>query len=172
LAGLIRQGLFREDLYYRIAVVTVRLPLLRERLEDLPELCRYYLDIFNRQKNKRIRRVSPEAFKKMYAHAWPGNVRELRNAMERAVLFCDGPEIRAEHVIFESAEEKIPASADGRRERRPINASKTEILALIRQHAGVVDRVAGKLNVTRRALYYHFRKLKIDPNRYRKNPHR
>ena len=58
------------------------------------------------------------------------------------------------------------------RERRPINASKAEILDLIRAHAGVVDRVAGKLGVTRRALYYHFRKLKIDPNRLRKNPHR
>jgi DNA-binding NtrC family response regulator len=176
LKAMVRQGQFREDLYYRIAVVPISMPVLRERLEDLPELCQYFMDLFNKVKNKRIRKISSDAFKKMYAHAWPGNVRELKNVMERAVLFCDGPEVLKSHIVFGTGEdaERLAGTGGekGRKDRQPVDAGRAEILAALKKHKGVVKKVAAEFNVSLRAVYYHFRKLGITPNDFRRNPYR
>jgi two-component system response regulator AtoC len=89
----VRQGRFREDLYYRLNVLPIALPPLRQRADDIPLLVHYYVDTFNTEFRKRIRRVSPDALAKLQAHGWPGNVRELRNAVERAMLFAEGDEL-------------------------------------------------------------------------------
>lgn len=82
----VRDGSFREDLFYRLNVLPIRLPPLRDRAEDVPVLARFFADGFNREFRKSVREIVPEAMEALQGHAWPGNVRELRNAVERAVL--------------------------------------------------------------------------------------
>src|SRR5260370_870622 len=78
-------GRFREDLYYRLSVIPIQLPSLRERREDVPLLTRHFLERFRRTMEKRVEGISPEAMRKLESYDWPGNVRELENTMERAV---------------------------------------------------------------------------------------
>ena len=86
----VEKGAFREDLFYRLNVMQIRIPPLRERREDIPVLARYYLDHFNRKFNKHIRDIAPAFLTEMERWSWKGNVRELRNVMERCVLFSRG----------------------------------------------------------------------------------
>ena len=89
----VRQGRFREDLYYRLNVLPVVLPPLRQRPEDIPALTNHYVDAFNTEFRKKIGRVAPEAMERLKQYGWPGNVRELRNAVERAMLLTEGAEL-------------------------------------------------------------------------------
>jgi transcriptional regulator with PAS, ATPase and Fis domain len=86
----VRQGRFREDLYYRLNVLPIVLPPLRERGDDIPRLVHFYIDSYNTEFKKRVRGIHPEAMKYLEAYAWPGNIRELRNAIERAMLLAEG----------------------------------------------------------------------------------
>lgn len=94
----IKEGNFRKDLYYRLNVVNVKIPPLRERMEDLPCLCQALLDMHRRKYETRELYLSPEAMYVLRTHDWPGNVRELRNVLERAVILCQGGEILPEHL--------------------------------------------------------------------------
>jgi DNA-binding NtrC family response regulator len=87
----VRQGKFREDLYYRLNVLPITLPPLRERADDIPRLVAFYLDVYNTEFKKKIHGVTPAAMEQIKRHPWPGNIRELRNAIERAMLLSDGP---------------------------------------------------------------------------------
>jgi len=89
----VRQGRFREDLYYRLNVLPVALAPLRQRPEDIPALINHYVDIFHTEFRKRIRGVAPQAMQCLQHYGWPGNVRELRNAVERAMLLTEGAEL-------------------------------------------------------------------------------
>jgi DNA-binding NtrC family response regulator len=92
----VRQGRFREDLFYRLNVLPIPLPPLRDRADDIPRLVDFYVDAYNTEFKKRVRGVAPEAMAQLQRHSWPGNVRELRNAVERAMLLADGDILRAE----------------------------------------------------------------------------
>ncbi|RPI35052.1 MAG: sigma-54-dependent Fis family transcriptional regulator, partial [Chloroflexota bacterium] len=98
LPTLISEGKFREDLYYRLKVVDVHLPPLRERVEDIPELVGLFIRNNNSRMGLNITDVSPLAMAAMTTHTWPGNIRELRNVIERAMLFCDGAAIELSHM--------------------------------------------------------------------------
>src|SRR6266851_1976767 len=89
----IAEGRFREDLYYRLSVIPIQLPPLRERREDIPLLARHFLETFRKTMEKPINGISPEAMRRLESYDWPGNVRELENTMERAVALESGPEI-------------------------------------------------------------------------------
>src|SRR5207302_74926 len=89
----IAEGRFREDLYYRLSVIPIQVPALRERREDIPLLARHFLERFRKTMEKPIDAISPEAMSKLEAYDWPGNVRELENTMERAVALETGKEI-------------------------------------------------------------------------------
>src|ERR1700741_3937556 len=89
----IAEGRFREDLYYRLSVIPIQLPSLRERREDIPLLARHFLDRFRKSMEKPIEGISPEALRRLEAYDWPGNVRELENTMERAIALESGSEI-------------------------------------------------------------------------------
>jgi NtrC-family two-component system response regulator AlgB len=93
-----KSGRFREDLFYRLNVVQIDLPPLRERLEDLEDLAQSFLGFFSRENRKPGLAFSTEALERLRAHAWPGNVRELRNAVERAVILCTGKQVLLEHL--------------------------------------------------------------------------
>jgi len=101
LKKLISQGAFREDLFYRLNVVPIRLPALRERASDTPLLVEHFLKKFNERLKKNVIGIEPEALDLLNAYTWPGNIRELENVMERAVLFCDGQKLRVEDLPSE-----------------------------------------------------------------------
>jgi len=98
LPALVRQGSFREDLYYRLNVIEIRFPALRDRAEDMPALVRTLFEKIRRETNKPDKHLSEEAARVLCGQEWSGNVRELENALRRAVAFCDSPEIRPEDL--------------------------------------------------------------------------
>ncbi len=98
LAAEIASGGFREDLYYRLNVVPIHLPALRERRQDIPLLVDHFIARFNDRLKKQITGADPAAVERLVAHNWPGNIRELENVIERTILFCEGPQIRIEDL--------------------------------------------------------------------------
>jgi DNA-binding NtrC family response regulator len=98
LRAAVKQGTFREDLYYRINVITLQIPPLRDRREDIPPLCRHYLEKYCFEMGCRVKQLSPEAMEILMAYEWAGNVRELQNVIERAILISDGEVIGPEHL--------------------------------------------------------------------------
>lgn len=103
LKKLIEEDKFREDLYYRLKVVDLHIPPLRERKEDIPELVGFFMGQLNPKMGLNIQDIVPKALEKLIAHEWPGNIRELRNVIERAMLFCDDPSINVAHLPTEIA---------------------------------------------------------------------
>ncbi len=95
---LIREEKFREDLYYRLKIIDIHLPPLVDRKEDIPEMVGMFIREINPLRGLNVQDISPRAMKALMAHSWPGNIRELRNAIERAMIFCDGPTIDIEHL--------------------------------------------------------------------------
>jgi DNA-binding NtrC family response regulator len=93
LAAEIASGGFREDLYYRLNVVPIHLPALRERRQDIPLLVDHFIARFNDRLKKQITGADPAAVQRLVVHNWPGNIRELENVIERTILFCEGPQI-------------------------------------------------------------------------------
>jgi DNA-binding NtrC family response regulator len=98
LARLVEQGAFREDLFYRLNVVRIGLPPLRERKEDILPLARHFLKSLAERNNKPYRDLSPDALKVLTTHDWPGNVRELRTALEHGIVMCSGARILPHHL--------------------------------------------------------------------------
>ena len=96
LEEMVRAGTFREDLYYRLNVVCIELPPLRERKEDLGDLAAYFIARFNHKFDKNVKGISAEGLTRMENYAWPGNVRELANVIQKAVLFCDSEYLSTE----------------------------------------------------------------------------
>src|SRR6185312_17335647 len=101
-------GSFREDLFYRLNVVPIALPALRERRSDIPHLCRYFIAKFNARLKKSVEGIEPEAMERLAAYGWPGNIRELENVIERAVLFADGTRIRLDDLAEELRGTSVP----------------------------------------------------------------
>jgi DNA-binding NtrC family response regulator len=106
----IAAGTFREDLFYRLNVVSIALPALRERRSDIPHLVQYFITKFNTRLRKTVEGVEADALERLCAYGWPGNIRELENVIERAVLFADGPRIRLEDLSEEVRTGGGPAS--------------------------------------------------------------
>src|SRR5712671_3175164 len=108
---LVREGKFREDLYYRLNVITVDLPSLRSRGEDVPRLVGHFLEKFSRENGKSLIHIAPEALRPLMDYAWPGNVRELENVIERAVVLCNGPvvglELIPDHIVGRGSEGRM-----------------------------------------------------------------
>src|SRR3954471_3524790 len=117
LADEVRAGRFREDLYQRLKVVTLRLPPLRERVDDIPLLVEHLLVKINQRLHKNLRRVPREVIERLQKRAWPGNVRELENVLTRAAVLSQGDMLLEEHLVDESAtaraEAAFPVPADG-----------------------------------------------------------
>jgi DNA-binding NtrC family response regulator len=110
LEDMVARGEFREDLFYRLSVFRINLPPLREREGDLEVLARFYLDRMAQEHRAPPRELSPDAVAAIRVHSWPGNIRELKNVIERAALLCEGPEIRAEHLMIQRRT-SVPASS-------------------------------------------------------------
>lgn len=162
LAGMVRAGRFREDLYFRLNVVTIELPPLRQRGEDVLLLADYFLDDFARKAGRPVLRLTPAAREKLREHAWPGNVRELRNLMERLAYLAPGPEVDREQIEF------ILSPRRGLRTIEGVDLPLAEatnrfqadyIRAAIGQCAGSVSQAAELLGLHRSNLYRKMRQL-------------
>ena len=160
-ADLVRKGEFREDLFYRVNVITIVLPPLRDRPGDVTLLTYHFLRRYGRNREQSIESVDPEALVTLEGHAWPGNVRELQNVIERACALADGPTIRArdlpDHVRGRS---RTPSTLPGKdlplREAREIwmRAFAQEYLtALLRRHGGNISQAARTAGVDRKTLH-------------------
>ena len=162
----IQEGRFREDLYYRLKVVSVRVPSLRERNEDIPLLAQFFIHEFNAQLRRSVREVSDEAMKLLVHYDWPGNVRELRNVIERAMLLGNAPVIYSDYLPSEIRDGK-PVSPVGTFERFPIPPGGLSLHeledGLIRRalelSSGNKTRAAKLLGISRDALRYRLKKL-------------
>ena len=108
----VKNGAFREDLYYRLNVLTIKIPPLRDRAEDIPLLCDHFIERFNRSLNKKIKGISPSAMSRLLEYPWPGNVRELENAIERALVLVEGDELLPEHFPSEFSQQSGEVASD------------------------------------------------------------
>ena len=113
LEAMVAAGQFREDLYYRLAVVHIRVPALGERPEDIPELVDYFIRRHNRSAERKIEGITDDAVEMLRSKAWPGNVRELQNAVQRAAVLSHGSVLRREDFVFARGEESIAQAASG-----------------------------------------------------------
>jgi transcriptional regulator with GAF, ATPase, and Fis domain len=174
-------GAFREDLFYRLNVVPIHIPPLRERHEDIPLLAEHFIAKFNDRLKKEITAVTPEAIGRLVAYQWPGNIRELENLMERTMLFCEGPEIRLSDLPPEVAGAPVsaaapapgaPAGGPGTEEARPAPESLKEavraeterverelIQRALDATAGNVTQAARKLKISRKSLQTKMKEL-------------
>jgi Nif-specific regulatory protein len=165
----IAAGTFREDLYYRLNVFTIFVPPLRERKPDVMALADYFLEKYTKEHGKNIKRISTPAIDMLMSYHWPGNVRELENAMERAVLICDGTVIHAHHLppTLQTAE------ASGTVVKVSLGEAiasyeKDLIQDALKTTRGNCSRAARLLSSTERVLNYKVKKYGIDCGRFRK----
>ena len=157
---------FRSDLFYRINVVRIHLPALRDRREDVPELVRHFLKRFNDRLGMRIGRVSAPAMRALMDHDWPGNVRELENVIERAMVLADGAELDVEHLPIGAGAgvaQTTPASTDDLSVKRRTGALERDLIArALQQTGGNRTRAAKLLELSHRALLYKIREYGLE----------
>ena len=167
LVAMVRQGLFREDLYYRLSTISVTMPPLRERRADIDRLAAYFVSSFNERFGS-SKRLTVEFFERLRAHDWPGNVRELAHVVEAAMVVCDGDELRPEHLPGRlRARPHIPAVTPA------VSATGTlpTLEALERAHIELVlkatdghrSQAAEILGISERNLYRKLREYQLIP---------
>jgi two-component system response regulator AtoC len=161
-----QQGVFREDLYYRLNVIQLWIPALRERREDIPLLCKHFIDRYNHEFGRQVQGVEPEADQALREYDWPGNIRELRNVIERALILGSESLIGLDH---------LPSEITSRRTRDTAHAvfniqipdegisleevEKSLVRAALKQTGGNQSRAARMLSISRDALRYKMQRF-------------
>jgi transcriptional regulator with PAS, ATPase and Fis domain len=167
--SFVQQGNFREDLYYRINVLRIHLPPLRERVQCIEPLARYLLAKLGRSMKKNIDSFAPEVLEKFRQYPWPGNIRQLSNTIERAILMEDGVLIRPESISLP----KINALSRSKIKTAGLKLSADEekevISRALENNLWIQKDAARQLGITPRALNYRIKKLGITHARWRKN---
>ncbi len=156
LKQMMAQGSFRDDLFYRISVLTIYIPPLRERTSDIPILADYFLKKYATEMNRNILGYSKGALKLLLTYSWPGNVRELQNAIERAVILAPNKYLQPEDFKLNSEKSRFF--------RKKI--LKDEIMNTLRTTKGNISLAAKILCITRRTLYRYLKKYNINPHKY------
>jgi two-component system response regulator AtoC len=148
LEALLKEGRFREDLYYRLNVIRLEVPPLRERREDIPRLSGFFVEKLNRERGRKIRGIEAEALGRLQSYGFPGNVRELENRIERAYILCSGEYIAARDL-------GEPFSTPARQARRgSLRDAEREIIErALEKNAGNLTRAAAELGISRRTLF-------------------
>jgi len=167
LRGEVKEGRFRQDLFFRLNVVNLHIPSLRERRDDILSLARFFLNRYSVDFKKKVTGFSPEAIEKMRSYAWPGNVRELQNAIERAVLLCDGEIIEASNLTMDARPEGEAVSVGD-----TLNLEDLErgaITRALQATRGVQKEAAELLGVSPRVLNYKIQTLNLDWKAFRKS---
>ena len=175
LEAAVAEGRFRQDLFYRLNVFPIHVPPLRQRPEDIPVLAYYFLHRHARRMNKNITRLAPDSEARMVAYSWPGNIRELQNVIERAVILCDGEELRVDPALLTpgparngvAAPSPAAAQAPAPEAEEPgslLEAERRHILAALRRAGGRIAGPSGAaalLGLKRTTLNSKIKKLGI-----------
>jgi len=149
----ISEGRFREDLYYRLNVVQIHMPALRDRKEDIPIISEHFLEIFRKESGLSKVSISKQAIKKMIAYHWPGNVRELRNALERAVVLGNGKEVLPDDLPILNSQPKYSGLQIGLSLREALDTFKKEFIKINLKHSnGSRSRAAKVMGIQRTYL--------------------
>lgn len=156
----VRKGNFRRDLFYRLNVMPIKIPSLRNRKQDLDPLIHYFTDWFNNRLHKRITRISPQLLKILAEYDWPGNVRELQNVLERMIIRSVGSELGLEHLPEELiAMQGADDFAAPLRMKEEIK--KQALIQSIREHNGNYQKAARHLGISRSTLYRQLKKFDL-----------
>ena len=159
----VKRGRFREDLYYRLNVMPILMPPLRQRVEDIPLLSAYYVDSFNTEFKKRIRRIAPSAMERLKAYPWPGNVRELRNAVERAMLLAEGEELAIDHFPILQKRSDLSESVELPPAGIDLDQLERSLVVQALQRSGWNQtRAATLLGLNRDQIRYRIEKFKLE----------
>jgi Nif-specific regulatory protein len=160
----IKEGIFREDLYYRVNVFPIYLPPLRERKDDIMQLADHFLEKYAAENKKNITRISTPAIEMLTSYHWPGNIRELENCIERAVLLCDEDVIRSEHLPPSLQMIKKTEQIAGHSLAEIIaNKEKELIIDALKKSGGQQRKAAKELGLTERILGYKIKTYAIYP---------
>jgi formate hydrogenlyase transcriptional activator len=169
LNGLVAEGKFREDLLYRLNVIPIDVPPLRERVADIPLLVEYFIDRFGKRAGKKFRTIDKESLRLLQTYDWPGNIRELQNVIERAVILCDGETfsvdetwIRREHPLARSRPSALNRVL-ALQEKEMIEAALAESYGRISGLSGAARR----LGLPARTLDSKIKRFKINKYRFK-----
>ncbi len=166
----IKDGRFREDLYYRLNVVTIVVPPLRERLEDIVPLAEHFLKRFARELRRKTTSFSAEAVKRIQEYRWPGNVRELENSVERAVLMCEGDAIRPVDLTLLDREHTVNMTPQLAADLLNLEQlEKTALLEALKRSNWIQKEAAKLLGISSRVMNYKVHKHGITHDRWSKN---
>jgi DNA-binding NtrC family response regulator len=170
LEAAIKEGRFREDLFYRLNVVNIMVPALRERVEDIVPLAEHFIKRFARELRRKVTGFSAEAVKSLQEYRWPGNVRELENSIERAVLMCEGDVVRPADLTLLDREHSIGMTPALAADLLNLEAlEKTALLEALKRSNWIQKEAAKLLGVSSRVMNYKVHKHGITHDRWSKN---
>ena len=163
----VRKGTFREDLYYRLNVLTIKLPVLKQRSEDIPLLCKHFIHRFNKILDKDVKGLTPDAMALLLAYQWPGNVRELENVLERAMVISDDSQLLAEHLFLEQTQDgcdiHAPAIFEGLSLKNAQKVVEKDLITrALQKTGGNRTRSARLLEISHPSLLSKMKAYKID----------
>lgn len=165
LMDLVHEGTFREDLFYRINVVCMKIPPLRERMEDVPLLVEHFISRFNRIQGREISGVSDDAMTCLMSYQYPGNVRELENIIERAFILCRGSEIDRPHLPDFLCGSTLPGAAGGQISGGLAQIEATFLVNALERNGWNRLKTARDLGIHKTTLFRKMKKLQIDAER-------
>jgi transcriptional regulator with PAS, ATPase and Fis domain len=154
---MVNENKFRQDLLYRINTVEVKVPPLRDRLEDLPLLIDHFLNIYCKKYNMPLKRVNSSTLKRLEKHSWPGNIRELQHSVERAVIMSESQVLEPNDFFLSQMEDSSSSDLSA----TTLNLEETEkilIRKVIDKHGGNISKAAKELGLTRASLYRRIEK--------------
>ncbi|MDX2414943.1 MAG: sigma-54 dependent transcriptional regulator, partial [Bacteroidales bacterium] len=157
LPAMVSEGLFREDLLYRINTIQIEVPPLRERQSDIPVLAQFFLKRYADKYNKPELRFNNSALDDLSAYRWPGNIRELQHTIEKVVILGEGPTVGTEDLLLKNRERSLP-------ERGSVTLQEMEIGMIkesIRKNEGNLSAVSSQLGITRQTLYNKIKKYDL-----------
>jgi transcriptional regulator with GAF, ATPase, and Fis domain len=163
LKQMVSDGKFQEDLYYRLNVIPIEIPPLRERREDIPVLIEHFVEKHRQRTGKRIDRVDEDVTQALHRYDWPGNVRELENTIERAVVLATGPIIAASSIsLLGATSTPAPGLPSLRLHQNLEWVEKETIRRALEQSGGIKKDAAELMGISQRALSYYLAKYRID----------
>ena len=168
LTDLVEKGQFREDLYYRINVISIKLPPLRERKDDIDFLAKHFIEIYNKRNRKKVLGISDEVKKNFLGYSWPGNIRELENAIEGAVIMTNSPLINTWDIPnsskFSATVPAKPNASDGKSLKEILEQPERDlIISVLKECNWNRNKAAASLGVNRTTLYNKMKKYNILP---------
>jgi transcriptional regulator with PAS, ATPase and Fis domain len=162
LDGLVKQGKFREDLYFRLNTVKLTVPPLRERKEDIPDLCAHFLLLYNQKYDRAVRGISQAAYQRLMAYPWPGNIRELENVIQKAVLFCKEEQLKPENLDLTPRDAR---EIDEKALEIPVKNTralkKDHLIFLLKKNNGIARWAAREGGISEATFFRKLRKFGI-----------